>query len=72
MAGQTAVGVKGPRRVCMTRCRAGPGSVLKDPYSGPHQYPGRRQPSGLELPRAPSLRRRSHPSRVGVPQAHPH
>eukprot|EP00965_Chrysotila_dentata_P113998 3769713-Pleurochrysis_carterae.AAC.1 len=55
----------------MTRCRAEPESVLKYPYSGPHQHPGR-QPSGLELPRAMPLRRWSHPPRVGVPKAHPH
>eukprot|EP00965_Chrysotila_dentata_P035393 1177542-Pleurochrysis_carterae.AAC.1 len=69
--GQTAVGGKDPRRVCMTRCRAEPESVLKDPYSGPRQHPGR-QPSELELPRAPPLRRWSHPPRVVVPQAHQH
>eukprot|EP00965_Chrysotila_dentata_P113339 3745706-Pleurochrysis_carterae.AAC.1 len=55
----------------MTQCCAELESVLKDPHSGPNQYPGR-QPSGPELPRASPLRRRSHPPRVVVPQAHPH
>eukprot|EP00965_Chrysotila_dentata_P086710 2861915-Pleurochrysis_carterae.AAC.1 len=62
MAGQTVVGRKNPRRVCITRCRAELESVREYPYYSPHKHPGW-QPSGPELPRAPPLRRWSHPPR---------
>eukprot|EP00965_Chrysotila_dentata_P039618 1316901-Pleurochrysis_carterae.AAC.1 len=55
----------------MTRCRAESESVLRYPYSGPHQYSGQR-PNGLGLPGAPPLHRWSRPSKADVPRAHLH